>query len=95
MAPKENIKVNLSQLMHAAYIFAIWYGRSISWSIDSCEIKAFADHYLMTYRGRGIKLTEATCFLGYRWPSYGFWLDRRQQYFHKLLKYAENSKFLL
>ena len=48
MAPKENNQVKLGQLMHAAYIFAIWYGRSISWSIDSCHNKVSAEQYRMT-----------------------------------------------
>ena len=45
MAPKQSIRVNLGQLMHAANLFAIWYGRSISWSIDSCQNKISADQY--------------------------------------------------
>ena len=40
MALKENIQVN--------YNFAIWYERSISWSIDSCQNKVSADHYHIT-----------------------------------------------
>ena len=48
MAPKERTQVNLGQLVHVAYIFAIWYGRSISWSIDCFQNKASADQYHMT-----------------------------------------------
>ena len=48
MAPKENKQVNLGQLRHAAYILAIWYGKSISWSIDSCQDKVSVDRYRMT-----------------------------------------------
>ena len=48
MAPKEKTQVNVGQLMHAAYVFAIWYGRSISWSIDSCHNKVSTDQYRMT-----------------------------------------------
>ena len=41
------ILVKLGQLMHASHIFEIWYGRSISLSIDSCQNKVFADQYRM------------------------------------------------
>ena len=43
-----NNQVNLGQLMHAAYIFAIRNGRSISWSIDGSHNKVSADQYPMT-----------------------------------------------
>ena len=36
------------QLVHAPYIFSIWYGRYISWSIDSCQTKVSADQYHTT-----------------------------------------------
>ena len=38
------------QPMHAyaAYTSAIWYSRSILWSIDSRQSKAFTDQYHMT-----------------------------------------------
>ena len=36
------------QPMHAAYTSAIWFLRSISWSIDSCQNKASADHCHIT-----------------------------------------------
>ena len=40
----ENAEVNLGQPMHAA----IWYGRFISWSIDSCQNKVSADQSHIT-----------------------------------------------
>ena len=61
---QENKQVNLGQLMHAAYIIAIWCGRSISWSIDSCHNKVSADQYPMTVsRAQSVELTEVKCFL--------------------------------
>ena len=49
MTPEENIQVNLGQIMHTAYIFAIRYWTSISCSVDSCENKVSTDQYHMTY----------------------------------------------
>ena len=87
MVPKEN------KLMHAAYIFVIWYGSSISWSIDSCENKVSADPYHMTYLGLKCRTHWGHVFFKvYCWPVYGLLLDGRLTYFHKLLEQSQKLR---
>ena len=76
MAPKETIQVNLGQLSHAAYIFAIWCGKSILLPIDSCQSKVSADHDLIA--GSSVELTGGHVLLKVcRWPGCECSLDLR------------------
>ena len=96
MTLRGNIQVNLGQLMHVAYIFAVWYGRSISWSIDSCENKVSADQYHMTYHGLKCRTHRGHVFFKVdHWLGYRFSLDRRLKYFHKSLGQAKNLELRL
>ena len=54
------------QLVHAAYIFAIWYWRSILWSIDSCQNKVSpVSHDRIA--GSSVELTDFMCF--FKFPA--------------------------
>ena len=94
MARKENIEVNLGQPRHEAYIFAVWYGRSIwivNWQLSKQGIRWPVSHDRI--EGSSVELIEVTCvFIVYRSPGYGFSLDRRLKYFGKLLEQAKNLK---
>ena len=43
--------------------------------------------------GSGADIIKVACFLKVdRWPGYGFLLDHRHKYFHKLLEQAKSLK---
>ena len=80
---QENKQVNLGQLMDAAYIFAIWYGRSISWSnwqLSQQGIRWPISHDCIA--GLSVEFTEVTCFFKVH----------RLKYFHKIIKQAKKLK---
>ena len=70
---KAPILVNLCIL----YIYAIWYWRSILWSIDSWQIKESADQCHMTISRNQVGAHGGKVFFeSDRWRGYGISLDR-------------------
>ena len=86
------VTIIMGQLMHAAYIFAIWYGRSIlmlTWQLSKQGIRWPVSHDHIAGSSVGHLFFF---FLIHRWPGYGFSLNRRLKHFHKVLKQAKTSK---
>ena len=57
---------------------------------DSCEKKVSIDQYHMTYHGLKCRTHRGHVFFINSWPGYGFLLDCRLKYFHKLIEQAKN-----
>ena len=91
MAPKENTQVNLRQLMYAAYIFAFWYLRYISWSIDSCQNKLGVCWPVLHDRiaGSRVELAKFTCFFSL--PLIRLWIliGSQAQVFSQIIKTSQ------
>ena len=75
-----------------AYIFAIWYWRSILWSIDSCQIKVSADQYHMTISQPQVG-THRGQVVFWSWPLTRLWIfiGFQAQVFSQIIRTSQKN----